>query len=243
MQIKAVLFDMFDTLALIDSNYEFFNHAVERMHKYIVTQGINVIFEKFNKAYIKARDELYVSADKTLEEPHFNQRIQNALQLLGYSFDSNNPIIVGATREFCQEFLNHVTMDENIRSVLQSLYGNCKLGIISNFAIPESVYSLLKTNKLEELFDIIIVSGEVNKRKPSPEIFQGALKKIGVLAENAVFVGDTADADVAGAHAAGMKAIYIKRRIEPDLEKFTPDIIIKSLAELPSALKTISSYK
>lgn len=240
MQIKAALFDMFDTLALIDSNYEFYNHAVERMHKYVVTQGFRVTFEMFRGAYIKAREELYVAADKNLEEPHFNQRIQKAFQLLGYDMDIKNPIINRTTDEFCQEFLNHVKMDENAKAVLESLYGKYKLGVISNFAIPEGVYSLLKTNNLMELFNVVIVSGEVNKRKPSPEIFLRALKKIRVNAEEAVFVGDTADADIAGAHASGMRAVYIKRRIEKEWKKVTPDVTIEKLTELPTALKTIS---
>jgi putative hydrolase of the HAD superfamily len=240
IEIKAVLFDMFDTLALINSDYEFYNHAIERMYKYVLTQGVNVTFEQFRKAYIKARNELYAVADKTLEEPHFNQRIQNALKALGYNFEAKNLTITGATEEFCQEFLNHVKIDENAKNILQQMHGKYKLGIISNFAIPEGVHSLLKTNGLKELFDIVVVSGEVNKRKPSPEIFQNTLKKIDVLAEEAVFVGDTADADVAGAHAAGMKAIYIKRRLEIELEKFTPDSIIENLTELPITLRTIS---
>jgi len=239
MQIKAVLFDMFDTLALIDNNYEFYNHAIERMHKYVAAQGVRVTFEMFRKAYIKARNDLYATADKILEEPHFNQRIQNALQLLGYNVDVKNPIVRGATSEFCLEFLNHVKIDENAKTVLESLYGKYKLGVVSNFAIPEGVYSVLKTNNLEELFEVVIVSGEVNKRKPRPEIFLNALKKINVNAKEAVFVGDTADADIAGAHATGMKAVYIKRRIEQELEKFTPDVTIEKLTELPAALKTI----
>jgi putative hydrolase of the HAD superfamily len=243
MQIKAVLFDMFDTLALIDNNYEFYNHAIERMHKYINTQGINVSYEKFQKAYIKARDVLYATADKNLEEPHFNQRIQNALQLLGHNLDPENPTITRATEEFFQEFLNHVTIDKNTKPLLQNLHGKYKLGIISNFAISEGVYNILKTNNIEKLFDAIVVSCEVNKRKPSPEIFQNTLKKIDVNAENAVFVGDTANADIAGAHATGMKTIYIKRRYEQDLEKHPPDIIIESLTEIPTALKTINTHK
>jgi len=243
MQIKAVLFDMFDTLAVINHGHEFYKHAIKRMYEYIVNQGVSVDFEPFREAYIKARDELYAAAEENLEEPHFNQRIQNALQLLGYTLDAKDPTITGATWEFCQEFLNHVKIDENAKNVLQNLYGNYKLGIISNFAIPEGVYNVLKTNELNELFDIVVVSGEINKRKPSPEIFQSALKMLGVLADEAVFVGDTADADIAGAHAVGMKAVYIKRRFEQALEKFIPDIIIENLAELPSALKTISSCK
>jgi putative hydrolase of the HAD superfamily len=241
MLIKAVLFDMFDTLALIDNNYEFYNHAIERMHKYITIQGVNVDYKRFHRAYNEARDELYIEADKTLDEPHFNQRVQNALQKVGFSFDIEDSTIRGAVEEFCQEFLNHVTIDENATAVLQKLHGNYKLGVVSNFAIPEGVYKPLKTSKLEKFFDVIIVSVEVNKRKPSPEIFQTALKKIEVVAEDAVFIGDTADADVAGAHAIGMKAIYIKRRFEQAIEEFTPDIIIESLAQLPDALKIINN--
>jgi len=41
-----------------------------------------------------------------------------------------------------------------------------------------------------------VVSGAVNKRKPSPEIFKGAMKMLGVSASETAFVGDTIDADV-----------------------------------------------
>ncbi|XHH10443.1 MAG: HAD family hydrolase [Candidatus Bathyarchaeia archaeon] len=239
MQIKAVLFDMFDTLALIDRDYEFYNHAIVRMHKHLVNQGFNVAFEPFREAYIKARDELYAVAEKNLEEPHFNQRIQNALELLGYNLDAKNPVVAGATWEFCQEFLNHVKIDECAKKLLKDLQGKYKLGIISNFAIPEGVYSFLDTNGLNDLFDLVVISGEVNRRKPSPEIFQSALKMLGLSAGEVVFVGDTADADVAGAHGVGMKAVYIKRRFERTLEMFTPDVVIESLVDLPSVLKTI----
>jgi len=237
MQIKAVLFDMFDTLILIDRNYEFYNQAVINMHNYVVNQGVNVNFEQFYDAYVKARDDLYAQAEETLEEPHFNVRIQNALQLLGHNYNISSPIVTGATWEFTKKFISHVQIDEHAKPVLQNLQGNYKLGLVSNFAIPETIYSLLKTNDLTSLLDPVVISGEVNKRKPSPEIFQIALQKLDVLAEEAVFVGDTADADVAGAHAVGMKAVYIKRRAEQTIEKFIPDVIIDSLADLPSALK------
>jgi putative hydrolase of the HAD superfamily len=238
MPIKAVLFDMFDTLILIDSNYEFYNQAVVNMHQYVTNHGVNVTYEQFYDAYVQARDDLYAKADESLEEPHFNVRIQNALQLLGYNYNISNPIVTGATGEFAQKFVSHVQIDEYTKPVLQNLQSNYQLGLVSNFAIPETIYSLLKTNDLTSLLDPIVISGEVNKRKPSPEIFQIALKKLDISPENAVFVGDTADADVAGAHAVGMKAVYIKRRVEQTLEMFSPDVIIESLADLPSVLKT-----
>lgn len=240
MPFKAVLFDMFDTLVLINRDYEFYNHAVTRMHKYLAGQGVTVELEPFREAYVRARDELYAKAEDTLEEPHFNVRIQNTLEALGHSYDASSTIVTGATWEFCQEFLNNVRIDDNTKTVLQTLHdNNYKLGVVSNFAIPEGVHHLLQTNQITNLFETVIVSGEVNRRKPHPDIFKIALEKIGLNSSQTVFVGDTADADVGGARGVGMKAVYIKRRVEQTLERYPPDAIIESLAELPSVLKTI----
>ena len=76
----------------------------------------------------------------------------------------------------------------------------------------------------------------MNKRKPSPEVFDRTLKVLGVSASETVFVGDTLDADIEGAKAVGMKAVYIQRRIEK-VEQVNPDKTIKSLSELPMVLE------
>ena len=133
--------------------------------------------------------------------------------------------------------MKYVRIDQNAKAMLEELHGKYKLGIISNFAIPECVFKLLKADHLDELFDVVVVSAAVNKRKPSPEIFQSTLKALGVSASETVFVGDTIDADVEGPKAVGMKAIYIERREQKASEKFCPDQTIKSLRELPLALE------
>ena len=237
MQIKAILFDMFDTLMLIERDHEFYNPALKRMYDYLTTKGVDVSFDRFREAYIEARDALYAKADANFEEPHFNARVVNALRLLGYDYDVSSPVVASATSEFCEEFSKYVHVDEHAEAVLRGLHGKYKLGIISNFAIPECVLKLLKSHDLDRMFDLIVVSGAVNKRKPSPEIFASALKMLGVSAAETVFVGDTADADIGGAKSVGMKAIYIQRRVEEGLEKVCPDQVIKSLADLPSALE------
>jgi putative hydrolase of the HAD superfamily len=60
-------------------------------------------------------------------------------------------------------------------------------------------------------FDAVIVSGEVGHRKPRREIFDLALAELGVSAADALHVGDNQVADVAGAQAAGMVAVWINR--------------------------------
>ena len=236
MPIKAVLFDMFDTLMLIEKNHEFYSPALMRMYKYLNKNGIDVPFEKFSSAYIEARDCLYAKADLNWEEPHFNVRVYEALNSLGYKHEVSNPIVAAATNEFCEEFMKYVRIDENAKAMLKQLHGKYKLGVISNFAIPECVHKLLRDAGLDAFFDVVVVSAAVNKRKPSPEIFQNTLKAMGVSVSEAVFVGDTIDADIEGPKAIGMKTIYIERRVQKASEKFRPDQTIKSLSELPQAL-------
>lgn len=236
MPIKAVLFDMFDTLMLIERNHEFYSPSLMRMYRYLNNQGINVPFEEFNQAYVKARDELYAKADANLEEPHFNVRISDTLKSLGYNYGVNNPIVTGATNEFCEEFMKFVRIDDDAEATLKRLHGKYKLGLVSNFAIPECVHKLLKASNIDRFFDAIVISGAINKRKPSPEIFQTTLKMLNVSAKETVFVGDTIDADIEGPKAVGMKAIYIERRNQKESEKYSPDQVIKSLNALFSAL-------
>lgn len=237
MPLKAVLFDMFDTLVMINRNHEYYNPAVVRMHQYLVSQRITLPFEKFNAAYIEARDALYAKAEANLEEPHFNVRISNALKMLGYNFNVSSPIVQGATSSFCEVFMNYVKIDEHASAVLKNLHFKYRLGVISNFAIPECVHTILKNNGLDGFLDLVIISGAVNKRKPSPKIFEDALKFLNISAAEAAFVGDTMDADVAGAKAVGMKAIYLKRRIEKEIVDVCPDLVIGSLADLPLKLE------
>ena len=236
MPPKAVLFDMFDTLMLIEKNHQFYSPSLMRMYRYLYDNGINVPFAQFNEAYIQARDQLYAKADENFEEPHFNVRISKALISLGYDFDVYSPLVAMATNEFCEEFMKYVRIDQDAKQMLESLHGKYKLGIISNFAIPECVMKLLNQHGLDKLFDVIVVSAAVNKRKPSPEIFHSTLKALGVSAAETVFVGDTIDADIEGAKAVCMKAIYIERRVQKQSEKFCPDQTIKNLSELPLAL-------
>ena len=237
MPIRAVLFDMFDTLMLIEKNHAFYSPSLKRAHRFLTKNGVDVQFKAFRDAYIKARDALYVEADAKLEEPHFNHRISNALESLGYNFNAESQVVAGATNAFCEGFIEYVRIDDNARSALERLHGKYKLGIVSNFAIPECIDKLLEKHGLNALFEVVVVSAAVNKRKPSPEIFQKALEKMGVSAENTVFVGDTVDADVIGAKAAGMKVIFIERRVQQDAKEACPNQTIKSLRELLIALK------
>lgn len=232
MRFKAVLFDLFDTLILLEKNEAFYVPSLRKLHEFLVKNRVNVSFQDFKRVYFEVRDELYVETEKSLEEPHFNVRISRTLRELGYDFDVSSPIVIGATEAFSDEFTRYVRLDGNALDVLQKLRGKYKLGLISNFAIPECALKLLDKFGLNKFFNVILVSGAINRRKPSPEIFEKALKALKVDASRAVFVGDMVGLDVKGAKNVGMKAVLIKRRLFGGVLDVKPDKVIKSLREL-----------
>ena len=61
---------------------------------------------------------------------------------------------------------------------------------------------------LEELFETTVISCDVGYMKPHPRIFEIALEKLGARAEQTAMVGDSLRADVEGAKALGMTAIW-----------------------------------
>lgn len=232
LKIKAVLFDMFDTLMMIEHNHEFYIPSVKMMYNTLKNRGINESFNDFKNAYTKARNELYKKADLNDEEPHFNERIAKTLHFLGYKYSRNSSIVMECTLAFCKEFMKYVRIDQDTMKVLTELNKKYKLGIVSNFAIPECVINLLKREDIERFFSVIIVSGAVNKRKPNKEIFKTALDSLKVASSETVFVGDTLDADIRGANNLGMTTIFIERRIQKEKDLIIPDINIKTLKEL-----------
>lgn len=254
MQVKAVLFDLFDTLLLIegegDAEDTFYIPSLKRLHTSLVANDVNVDFEEFKQVYFEVRDEIYAKAAKKLEEPHFNIRISQTLKRFGYNFNASDKVVAEATAAFADEFTHYLRLDEDTPDVLQKLQGKYRLGMVSNFAIPECLRDLLEKFDLKKFFDIVVISGDINRRKPSPEIFQKALRKLGVDSSQAVFVGDTLSMDIKGAKAVAMKAILIKRKtsatdtpnsvvLKPpeDNMKYEPDRIIGRLRELPDIIE------
>ena len=102
-----------------------------------------------------------------------------------------------------------------------------RLVVASNWDV--SLHGVLRALKLEPLLDGLLTSAEVGARKPAPAIFEQALALAGVAPGEAVHVGDSLDEDVAGARAAGIEPVLIRRDGGPPVTEVRT---ISSLAEL-----------
>ncbi|WP_409200769.1 TIGR02253 family HAD-type hydrolase [Methanobrevibacter sp. DSM 116169] len=83
-----------------------------------------------------------------------------------------------------------------------------RLGVISNGITIKQWEKLLRLN-LYPFFDEVITSGEVGFEKPSPYIFEEALKRMEGNPEKCTMIGNKFKEDVMGAVNAGMSAIYV----------------------------------
>ena len=84
-----------------------------------------------------------------------------------------------------------------------------RLGVISNW--DANLENLLRTMGYLPYFDEVVVSAAVGCRKPGSAIFEIALERMGVSADEAVHVGDLPEADGEGASGAGIRPIIIDR--------------------------------
>ena len=81
--------------------------------------------------------------------------------------------------------------------------------VVSNWDV--SLRGVLAELGLGGLVDEIVVSAEVAARKPDPAIVSAALRRLRCPAGRALMVGDSPETDVAGAQAAGVRAVLVDR--------------------------------
>jgi HAD superfamily hydrolase (TIGR01662 family) len=89
-----------------------------------------------------------------------------------------------------------------------------RIAVVTNNIVSEQV-AKLKALDLESLVDALVVSEAVGASKPAAAIFEHALNALGVAADDSVMVGDNWSADVEGARAAGIAAVWFNPRRLP----------------------------
>ncbi|WKZ36636.1 MAG: HAD family hydrolase [Anaerolineales bacterium] len=132
-----------------------------------------------------------------------------------------------------EHYKPEVHVSEESHALLGSLQQNgYVLGVISNR--DEPFHEELKTLNLDSYFQFSLAGGEVNSFKPDALIFEHGLKRAGVNADEAMYVGDNYFADIVGSRRAGLTPVlYDPDTLFPDAEC----AVIKSFTELPELLK------
>lgn len=137
------------------------------------------------------------------------------------------------------ELASAVLFPRENESALQALKdARYRMAIVSNFDYSPTAYSLIEKFGLMRFFEKVIISEEVGWRKPSPVIFDDALRTMKAAPGESLFTGDNFSADVVGSKNAGMDSVWLNRRNESEegLDP-EPDYIIPALPGMLDILR------
>ena len=247
MRYRAVLFDLFDTLVRFDRermpeiqiNGKPVRSSAGMLHGILQTQapqiGLEACYEALGASWreaerLRALDHREVSALDRFA--HFFRELgleEGALpEGFGRSLFDAHRGALGRAAEF----------PAHHGPLLRRLAERHRLAVVSNFDYTPTALDILERAGVVGLFDTIVVSDEVGWRKPRRDIFDAALGRLGVRADESLFVGDRADMDVLGAQQIGMDAAWINRDGETlPAGVAKPTYEIRDLGELAAILK------
>lgn len=98
---------------------------------------------------------------------------------------------------------------DDVPPAIEAMHGKVRMFVVSNF--DRRLHAILRGLGIAEFFEAVILSSEVGASKPHARIFQSALRAAGVAPQHCLHAGDEEKADVLGAQAAGLPAMWIRR--------------------------------
>lgn len=225
MQLDAVLFDVDDTLCRYRrSGEEVLEAAFERT-------GIDpfITLEAYHAYYPEFVDESDSMED--LRERCF----------VAIAADEGRPAAEArrVARAYAEE-RDHRNVEPlpGVEAAIDAL-SELPLGVVTNGG-PEMQAAKLEALGLTDAFDVIVHGGYDAPAKPDPEPFETALTALEATPDRTVHVGNSLDADVAGARAAGVGSVWIADGEDPvdsgETSAGTPDHTVSTLADLPTVL-------
>jgi putative hydrolase of the HAD superfamily len=145
---------------------------------------------------------------------------------------SDEGIAQFAAKAYAKHRSETVTLYDDAKLLLERIAGRFTMAIITNGS-SRSQRQKVEEVALDLAAHIVVVSGEVGIAKPDPGIFRYALNRLRLRPADCWHIGDNLVADVAGARATGMTAVWLNRpgNARPE-SAAVPDLEIRTLEDL-----------
>jgi haloacid dehalogenase superfamily, subfamily IA, variant 3 with third motif having DD or ED/haloacid dehalogenase superfamily, subfamily IA, variant 1 with third motif having Dx(3-4)D or Dx(3-4)E len=241
MTIKAVIFDYIGTLV----NCRGYNMAdsEDNLYRALVAEGFGIEKESFLDAYNLAHKKYRVIRYEHYREVTNAVWVAEALCSLGFKVAADDPRVKAGLDVFFQDFIDTLELRDGAVELLAEVGKRYRLGLLSNFTYGPVIHKSLRKIGIDKHFQSIIVSEEIGWRKPSPVIFQDMLQRLGVAADEALFIGDSPMEDIKGALDMGIKTLFVPSQFNSlqDLKdsKLEPDSAVPDLQLLSKELEKI----
>jgi HAD superfamily hydrolase (TIGR01549 family) len=154
-----------------------------------------------------------------------------------YPAEKLSPIATELTYQFRQSMGKRILQRDAKPVVYELDKRGYRLGIISNVISTQEIPDWLEADGLSQYFKSVILSSVLGRRKPDPEVYWEAARRIGAPPKKCVYVGDNPSRDVVGTRNAGFGMIILlmdPEQVEkdPPTGENKPDVIIHDFKQL-----------
>ncbi len=224
--VTDVFFDLDHTL------WDFEKNSALTFNKILSENNIEVDLADFLKVYVPqnlAFWKLY-REEKITKEALRYQRLKSVFDILNMVV--SDAMIERLSQQYIQYLSSFNHLFPNTFEILDYLKPTYKLHIITN-GFQEVQDTKMRNANIDGYFQHIVNSEMAGVKKPNPLIFELGLNMAKVAPENALMIGDSLEADIAGAKAVGLHTLHFNAHNE-EQHNFCP--IIHDLIEIKNYL-------
>ena len=127
-----------------------------------------------------------------------------------------------------------VAFREGTETALDAALAHGPVGVLTNGPSHRQEPKVV-TLALADRVGTVCYAGDLERRKPHPEPFELVCETLGVAYERTLYVGDSLEYDVAGAHAAGLQAAWCPQS-PGDANGYRPEYVFERPADLVAVL-------
>ena len=249
MTIKAVSFDLWDTLVDDDSDEAIRAERGLRSkydeRRHLMWQALSenepIGMERVALAY----DTADAGFNLVWKQNHINwtleQRLLVALTGLGRTLPDKAlaQLVVDTAQMEIDIPPNPI---EDVAASLAALSKDFKLCVCSDSVVTpgSGLRQILEGHGLKQYFSGFAFSDEVGRSKPHPSMFDTAAQELGVERHEIIHVGDRDQNDVKGPHAIGAKAVLFTATRPDDKDMTTADAICERHRDLPGIIAKLA---
>lgn len=231
--IEAIFLDVGNTLRIVVPDEPF---IIESKRKLVELTGsplspdefFSLMEDRYKVLRKRAKEQLIEASEKEM---------WTQWMLPDFPAERIGPLSAKLTRLWRDCDGRRVPRENSTQVVLELKKRGYLLGIIANTITETEIPDYIVEEGLTDCFKTVILSSKLGIRKPNPEIYWEAARRIGAQPANCVYVGDNLMRDMEGARAAGfgMFILYYEPKTqekEPPTNVDKPDHTIRNMMEL-----------
>ena len=231
--IEAIFLDVGNTLRIVIEDAPFQAQARQQLVELSGTQdSMEVFFEKLFARWKAYRSWSFENLTEASEK-----ELWTRFMLPDFPAETIGPLAGKLTRLWRDKDGRRVPRQDVKQVIIELDRRGYRIGIIANTITETEIPDWLEADGLTPYIKAMVLSSKIRYRKPGPEIYWEAARRIGVEPARCMYVGDNPIRDVLGTRKAGFGMVIIlmdpdKLEKEPPAEENMPDRIIREVSEL-----------